>query len=535
VTSVTGTPEVGDAIPVEPGATPGPGPGVAIPLSQSQPSDGVETVTPERQDWYRAVRSVRTRILAAYVILIALSAAIALLGVRSLLHSQLEERVQEALEQEIREFDQLVTVGIDPRTGNRFRSVNAVFEVYLDRNVPSQEEGILTFVNGEIDRTVLAEFPLDRMPSERLEDWEARSRPVPGEAESAVGRFDTRLGEAFFRARRVVISDEEGGRSNGALIVTILPAAELEDIGDLQTYGAAGALAILLLASAVAWFVAGRVLAPVRLLTETARSISESDLTHRIEIRGGGEAADMARSFNNMLDRLESVFRSQRQFIQDASHELRDPLTICRGHLELLGDDPEERRATTALVLDELDRIGRIVDDLQLLAEAEHPDFLRREWADLELLTHELVAKATALAPRRWTLDSVGTGTVFADRQRITEAVMNLAHNAVQHTVAHDSIAIGTSSTPNEARIWVRDSGSGIAVEDQTVIFDRFKRGGDAHRRYRGGGLGLAIVKTVAEAHGGRVELESRLGEGSMFTIVLPIETEHRSSWWPGS
>jgi two-component system OmpR family sensor kinase len=526
VTSVTGTPDVGDAVPVEPG--PPPGPVVAIPLSQ--PSESVETLSPERQDWYRAVRSVRTRILAAYVVLIALSAAVALLGVRSILHSQLEERVQEALEQEIREFDQLVTVGIDPRTGNRFRSVNAVFEVYLDRNVPSPEEGILTFVNGEIDRQLLGEFPLDRMPSEQLEDWEARSQRNAGQAQSAVGRFETSLGEAFFRARRVRIGD-----SSGAIIVAILPAAELEDIGDLLTYGTAGALAILLLASGVAWFVAGRVLAPVRLLTETARSISESDLTHRIEIRGSGEAADMARSFNNMLDRLESVFRSQRQFIQDASHELRDPLTICRGHLELLGDDPEERRATTALVLDELDRIGRIVDDLQLLAEAEHPDFLRREWIDFELLTHELVAKATALAPRRWTLDSVGTGTVFADRQRLTEAIMNLAHNAVQHTVAHDSIAIGTSATPQEARIWVRDTGSGIAVEDQGVIFERFKRGGDAHRRYRGGGLGLAIVRTVAEAHGGSVELESRLGEGSMFTIVLPIETEHRSSWWPGS
>jgi two-component system, OmpR family, sensor kinase len=516
---------VGEPIGVEPVGTPGPG--VAIPMSQ--PSESVETVTPQRQDWYRAVRSVRTRILAAYVILIVLSAAVALLGVRSLLHSQLEERVQEALEQEIREFDQL-TVGIDPRTGNRFQSVNALFEVYLDRNVPSQEEGILTFVDGEVNRQVLAQFPLDRMPSERLEDWEARSQRNPGDPQSAVGRFDTSLGEAFFRARRVVIGD-----STGAIIVAILPAAELEDIDDLQTYGAAGALAILILASGVAWLVAGRVLAPVRLLTETARSISESDLTHRIEIRGGGEAADMARSFNNMLDRLESVFRSQRQFIQDASHELRDPLTICRGHLELLGDDPEERRATTALVLDELDRIGRIVDDLQLLAEAEHPDFLRREWADLELLTHELVARATALAPRRWALDSVGTGTVFADRQRLTEAVMNLAHNAVQHTVAHDSIAIGTSSTPSEARIWVRDTGSGIAVEDQPLIFERFKRGGDAHRRYRGGGLGLAIVRTVAEAHGGKVELESRLGEGSLFTIVLPIETEHRSSWWPGS
>ena len=526
MTSVTGSTGVDELGKAEPVTQPGP---VTETPTPTLPDAG-ERREPERQDWYRAVRSVRTRILAAYVILIALSAVVAILGVRTLLHRQLEERVQEALEQEIREFDQLATVGINPRTGIRFRSVNEVFEVYLGRNVPSQEEGILTFVNGAFYRQVLAQFPLDRFPSEQLADWEARSRPDPGDAQSAVGRFETSLGEAFFRARRVRIGD-----SNGALIVTILPAAELEDIGDLQTYGAVGALAILLLASGTAWFVAGRVLKPVRLLTETARSISESDLTQRIEIRGTGEAAEMARSFNHMLDRLESVFRSQRQFVQDASHEIRDPLTICRGHLELLGDDPEERRATTALVLDELDRIGRIVDDLQLLAEAEHPDFLRREWFDLELLTHELVAKATALAPRRWRLDSVGTGIVFADRQRVTEAVMNLAHNAVQHTVAHDSITVGTSSSPNEARIWVRDSGSGIAVEDQAKIFDRFTRGGDAHRRYRGGGLGLAIVTDDRRGAWGTVELESRLGDGSMFTIVLPIQTENRSSWWPVS
>ena len=484
----------------------------------------------ERQDWYRAVRSVRTRILASYVILIALSAAVAMFGVRQLLYSQLENRVQESLEQEVREFDQLVAVGNDPETGAPFTSVRALFDVYLDRNVPSQEEALVTFVDGVFYRSALSQFHLDRVPSEDLADWEARSNVAGGEAERAVGTFDTSLGQAHFRARRVRLGD-----SNGALIVTILPAAELEDIGDLQTYGAAGALGILLLASLVAWFVAGRVLAPVRQLTETARSISESDLTHRIEISGGGEAADMARSFNLMLDRLESVFRSQREFVQDASHELRDPLTICRGHLELLGDDPEERRATTALVLDELDRIGRIVDDLQLLAEAEHPDFLRREWIDFELLTHELLSKATALAPRRWSLDTSAGSTIFVDRQRLTEAIMNLAHNAVQHTVSHDGIAIGSSSSANEARIWVRDTGSGISVEDQGRIFERFKRGSDAHRRYRGGGLGLAIVKTVAEAHGGRVELESRLGEGSMFTIVIPIETEQRSSWWPGS
>ena len=528
MTSYTGTPETTSEVPPPKPAEQQPAPATSTPPTPAGPPE------PERQDWYHAIRSVRTRILASYVVLLALSALVAMFGVRQLLFSQLEARVQESLEQEVREFDQLVAVGDNPETDRPFTSARALIDVYLQRNVPSQEEALIGFVDGEFYRTALSQFPFDRLPSEDLADWESRSVDDPGDPELATGRFDTSLGEAYFRARRIRL--QEGlEESTGVLVVTILPAAELQDIHDFQTYGAAATVGILLLASTLAWFIAGRVLAPVRLLTETAHSISESDLTQRIEIRGAGEAAEMAKSFNAMLDRLESVFQSQREFVQDASHELRDPLTICRGHLELLGDDPEERRATTALVLDELDRIGRIVDDLQLLAEAEHPDFLRREWIDLELLTHELLAKATALAPRRWGLDGIGSRMVMADRQRLTEAVMNLAHNAVQHTVSHDSIAIGTAIVGNDVRIWVRDTGSGISAEDQEVIFERFKRGSDAHRRYRGGGLGLAIVKTVAEAHSGKVELESRLGEGSMFTIVLPIETEHRSSWWPGS
>jgi two-component system, OmpR family, sensor kinase len=260
----------------------------------------------------------------------------------------------------------------------------------------------------------------------------------------------------------------------------------------------------------------------VRLLTETARTISQSDLTRRIEVRGSHEATEMAHSFNAMLDRLEAVFRGQREFVQNASHELRDPITICSGHLDLLGDNPEERERTVSLVMDELDRIGRIVDDLQLLADAAQPDFLQPEWVDLAIFTHELTGKAGALAPRRWTLDESAEGPFFADRHRLTEAVMNLAHNAVQHTVAEQTIAIGSAWAGDELRLWVRDTGSGIPVADQGRIFGRFTRGRGAHRRYRGSGLGLAIVKAIAEAHGGRVELISSVGVGSTFTLVLP-------------
>jgi two-component system OmpR family sensor kinase len=498
-----------------------------------------EAETPEGRRpgrWVGVARSARTRILVSYVVLLALSALISTFAIRQILLIRLDDRIQDAGVQEVLELESLLTVGEDPDTNRPFDDPRALFDAYLARNVPSSEEALLTFVNGELHRQELGRFPLATLPAEILADFAALSSDLPGRGVRVTGSFDTELGTAHYRVRRVLLD-----KGTGAFVVANLPAKELQEIDELQTYGVAVTLVILLIASAVAYLIAGRALAPVRMLTETARSISQSDLTRRIRVYGAGDAAEMARSFNAMLDRLEGVFRSQRQFTQDASHELRDPLTICRGHLELLGDDPEERRETVALVLDELDRMARIVDDLQLLAEAEQPDFLRSERVDLGSFAHELVTKASALAPRRWQLDHTADDvTVFVDRHRVTEAVMNLAHNAAKHTVADDTVAIGSAASDGEARLWVRDTGRGIALSDQERIFDRFSRGRDAHRRYRGGGLGLAIVKAIAEAHGGRVELESRLGQGSTFTIVLPrppgeADANEGGDGWRGS
>jgi two-component system OmpR family sensor kinase len=213
-------------------------------------------------------------------------------------------------------------------------------------------------------------------------------------------------------------------------------------------------------------------------------------------------------------------------FASGASHGLRDPLTMCRVYLELLSDKPDELQKTIALVLGELDRMARIIDGLELLAEAERADFLRREPIDLELFTHELIASASTLAAREWKLDAAAQGVLRADRARLTDATMQLARNAVEHTHEGDAIAIGTSLDENEARLWVTDAGVGVPESDRERIFERFARGRGAHRRYRGGGLGLAIVKAVAEAHGGRVELESRVGSGSTFTVVMPHTDE---------
>jgi signal transduction histidine kinase len=501
----------------------GPGPNLPPPAPEAGERKGGGRFVP--------VASTRTKILASYVVLLALSAIVATFAFRESLLIRLEDQVHDELRQEVFELDRLLTDGQDPATGKPFATLGALFDVYFARNVPGRDEAMLAFVDGELYRSsTLARFPLDRLPGENLSDWQVLASSSPGRPGSATGTFNTERGQAFYRATRIHFHGE-----TGAFVVTILPAGEREEIADLQALGVAGAFGLLLVASILAWLVAGRVLRPVRQLTETARSISQSDLTQRIPERGTGEAAEMAHSFNSMLDRLETVFQRQREFVQDASHELRDPLTICRGHLELLSDDPEERRLTIALVTDELERMGRIVDDLQLLAESEYPDFLRREWIDGALFAHELAAKASALAGREWKLDTATEAVFFGDRQRLTEAVMNLAHNAVQHTDRDDTIALGVTVTDHEARLWVRDTGLGIAVADQEKIFERFTRGSDAHRRYRGGGLGLAIVKIIAEAHDGRVELDTRLGQGSTFTIVVPREPVEGGATWPGS
>jgi len=195
-------------------------------------------------------------------------------------------------------------------------------------------------------------------------------------------------------------------------------------------------LVVLVIFSLLAWVTAGRVLSPLRLLTKTAQSITESDMTRRIPVKGSDEIAELTTTFNEMLARLQFVFDSQREFLKDASHELRTP-SLIQGHLEMLKYHPD-RAETIALVMDELNRMSRLVNDLLLLAKAERADFLNPKLEELDWLTEELYLKARALESRDWRLE--GRVRIVVDRQRLTQAVMNLVQNAVRHTHNGDTI-----------------------------------------------------------------------------------------------
>jgi signal transduction histidine kinase len=278
----------------------------------------------------------------------------------------------------------------------------------------------------------------------------------------------------------------------------------------------------LIVAGAVGWVVAGRVLAPVRAVRTTAERISETDLRRRIEVRGNDDIAQLARTFNSMLDRLEGAFGTQRRFLDDAGHELRTPITVIRGHLEVMGDDPVEREAAMRLVLGELDRMKRIVDDLVLLAKARAPDFVQPGEVELAELTVELLANARVLADRQWRIAELSEETVLADGERLTQALAQLADNAVAATRTNDVIEVGSAVRDGRIELWVRDSGPGVDDEVRDRIFDRFARG-DGDQAREGAGLGLAIVASIAEAHGGRVRLDSTPDHGAKFTLDLPL------------
>ena len=479
-----------------------------------------------------ARRSLRGRILVPFVTVLTLATLASVFIQRQVLLTQLDERIDADLTQEVTELQQLVggrdengaciagrdaegrcVVGRDPTTGRPFGDdIRAVFDTFLRRNIPSDFETMITFVDGAPYKVPAVRLPYAREADVELYDLGDLTAPRRGEA-------STPRGTIRYMAVPVTTPDGSGSGVFAVAQFVDLQRAQVEDVLRLMT---GTELVLLLVASALAYLLAGRLLAPVRHVTETAQQISESDLSRRIEVAGDDEAANLALTFNQMLDRLQTAFVAQRNFVDDAGHELRTPITIIRGNLELLSDDPAERAEAVAVMTDELDRMSRMVDDLLLLARLERPDFLTPDEVDVHQLTEDLVLKASALGQRAWGVDAVASGRIVADRQRVTQAVMQLAQNATDHTNTGDAIWLGSEVRDGAARFWVRDSGPGVSPRDAERIFERFSRGSRT-RRTDGAGLGLSIVRAIAEAHGGRVELRNAPEGGAVFSVVLPV------------
>lgn len=301
-------------------------------------------------------------------------------------------------------------------------------------------------------------------------------------------------------------------------------------LGLLRTYSLT-ALGILFLVSlGVGWLVAGRVLAPIGRITAVARDIQATDLSRRIALHGPpDELKELADTFDAMIERLDDAFEGQRRFIQETSHELRNPLAVIRTNLDVTLADPgataDELRATAELVGRNAERMTRLVDDLLVYARSGSPVRVAQP-VDLGELVAEVAQEFRAPAQARTlTLHTdahPGLITV-GDRVALRRALVNLVANAVRLAPEGSTVAIGAGRSAEQVWMAVADEGPGIAPEDRPLVFQRFWRGNQASAREEGrSGLGLAIVEQVVREHRGTVDLQPTAVGGSVFTVWLP-------------
>ncbi|HEX8960051.1 MAG TPA: ATP-binding protein [Geobacteraceae bacterium] len=334
--------------------------------------------------------------------------------------------------------------------------------------------------------------------------------------------------------------------TDGRLTRIIQVGSSLGEISDtlhniLVVLGISIPLAILLFGYG-GWFLAGVALRPVDLITRSAKKITAENLGHRLEVvNPRDEIGQLAATFNDTLARLENSFKRTRQFSVDVSHELRTPLTILRGETELglkLAKEPDEFRELLQSNLDEIKKMSKIMEDLLFLSKAEEGGlYLDLQDVELHEFFQELVQQAASLASlaRDCGVSLVFEGTapvyVKGDRVRLRQIFLNLLENGVMYNRPGGEVRLVLSSGDGEARVSVIDTGVGIPEEDLPFIFDRFYRVDKARNRASGGsGLGLSLAKSFVVAHGGKIDAASTFGEGSEFTVHLPlVEQTHGS------
>ena len=447
--------------------------------------------------------------------------------------SQTLDGIRSSLLQEHEEINTVAALAGRGETGRTINGPGDLLWAAIKSSVPDPNEAIFGLVNGQIEWVPSSDEPSQKSLEDDAGLITAAAAVRPDEPVKVQRISTADHADIAFISVPVQV---KGSSDLGHYVAAVDVRLAFEPVVRTHLTYAAVCLVALVAIGIVGYQVAGRLLSPLRSLRETAQRITETDLSERIpddQLASRDEVADLGRTMNAMLDRLSSSFDNQRQLLDDAGHELKTPITIVRGHLELVDPtDPSDMTETRDLAIDELDRMQRLVDEILMLAKARRPDFVRPEPVVVADLLTGVVDKVTTLGERQWLVEASTDQVVQLDPQRITQALIQLVANALRFTPTGAVVAVGGTVHGPEVRLWVRDEGAGIAREDQQRIFERFARGShpinsdpittDPPGTDDGAGLGLAIVEAIAIAHHGRVTLSSEVGAGSTFTLCLP-------------
>lgn len=465
------------------------------------------------------VVSVRVRLVVVITLVAALGlgavAAAVYVVERAMIMSQVEDRLRANLESArfIVEGDDSDPLG--------WSSSREALEDIVRRMSPDDNTGVIGVVDGKI--AYLPGVPLDV-------DLRQASGFVPFVIEAAAGGepvvgtyADEGVNWRFLAAPVELPAAPDA--SNVLFVMAYDVDAEFAELEEPGRIFVLSSIIVILVIAGVATIVAGRLLRPLRRMRETAERVSAQSLEERLPIEGRDDVSELAATMNAMLDRLDDALDSQRQLLSDVGHELKTPLTIVRGHVELLDPDaPDDVRETQALVVDELDRMSRLVQDLSSTASLHGPTPVQPVPTDAADLIAQVTRKASGIDGADVAAGPIAEVVAPLDAARITQALLQLSQNAVTH--GGGRFVIGSHTDAGQLHLWVRDYGPGVADADKQGVFERFTRGA---AEKPGSGLGLNIVQVIARAHGGSVSVTDAPGGGSIFQISVPL-TERPAS-----
>ncbi len=315
------------------------------------------------------------------------------------------------------------------------------------------------------------------------------------------------------------------------VIAVLTPTGDINEVrSDFEQILLIALPVTIVFAGVLGLLLARQMLKPVDSITKIAQDIQEKDLSRRIDVKGDDELGRLSRTLNQMFERLEKAFSREREFIANASHQLRTPVSIIRAEATLAlrkERTAEDYRKSLRLISDEASHLSGITDKLLALAGAEartgEPVI---EQVDLKGLLGELAATVKGLGDNKdvgLNFDLPDSVTVSGDKARLRELFLNLTDNAIRYNKPDGCVKVSLRRKDGEAIVTVEDTGIGIPEEHLPHLFQRFYRVNGTPENLRGTGLGLSICKSIAEAHGGRIEVKSRVGDGSTFTVTLPV------------
>lgn len=452
--------------------------------------------------------SARNKLLAWILVPVLLLLATLLATFSTLLVIDTRNQIDTHLQREASELQLLADRAIDPATDHRFTSAKALLQLYITRTVPDPNETMFVLSEGLVFARS-ADTPPYRL------DLDSEFLSLVSSRESAeLGDYQSQMG-----AVRYLVVPVQGETDSGALVAAVFSDIEFAPTRHVLVQISIISLLLLLIVGGVGWLVAGRMLRPIKELTQAASEINSNQLNRRIEPSGTREFDALAAQFNLMLERIQVAIAAQKRFVDDAGHELRTPITIIRGHLDLVAADPSQADFSMPIVKDELERLSRLVSDLQTLTKSGGPEFVKLGEVDLKSLAYEISTKAKSLTQISVRVEAPSENWML-DKQRITQALLQLIENAAKHTPETGVIQVSFAAD-EELEISVEDSGSGILETDLERVWEPFYRAKGA-QNIEGSGIGLSIVRAIARGHGGNaVASTSSLG-GAAIRLTIP-------------